>query len=166
MMTGIGSGFLGLAPVPVVSLRRVLVSIAAGAGSLVLPNASIADPLMSGPASGWQWRLAGVIAGPGLSEAMFAHAGETRTLREGQQIDGWTMVAVRPHGVTLKGAGGEKILSPEGLSPDEEAAAASVRAEQNAQVAAMVSADSLKQQREQQAAEAALAEATKQMMAH
>jgi hypothetical protein len=165
MMSGIGCGFLDLAG-RFVSLGRVLVCVVVGAGSLFVPNASVADPLASSPASGWQWRLSGVIVSPGLSEALFTHAGETRTVREGQQIDGWTVAAVRPHGVTLTGAGAEKILSPEGLSPDEEAAAASARAEQTAQAAAAVSAASLKQQRDQQGAEAALADATKQMRAH
>lgn len=161
-----GSGFPRRAAARFLSLGRVLVCVAVGAGPLFAPGAGMADPQPAGPAADWHWRLAGIIVGPGLREALFTHAGETRTVREGQQIDGWTVAAIRPHGATLQGAGGAKILSPEGLSPDEEAAAASVRAEQNAQAAALVAAVSLQQQREQQAAETALTEATKQMTKH
>ncbi len=153
MMSGIGPRISGF----------VLVCIAAAAGSLAVPAASIADPLPADPASGWQWRLTGVVIGPGLSEALFTHAGETRTAKEGQQIDGWTVAAIRPHGVTLKNAGAEKNLSPEGFSPEEAAAAARALAEQAAQADAIVSAASLQQQRDQQVAEAVLIEATKQM---
>ncbi len=160
-----GSGFPGLAA-RLMSLGRVLVCAVVGAGLSFAPGAGRADSQPSGPASDWHWRLAGIIIGPGLREALFTHAGETRTVREGQQIDGWTVAAIRPHGATLQGAGAAKILSPEGLSPDEEAAAAVVRAEQNAQAVALVAAAALQQQREQQAAETALAEATKQMAKH
>ncbi len=166
MMSGIGPNVFSPVSARLARFGRVLVCIAAAAGPLSLPTASIADPLA--PASGWPWRLAGVIIGPGLSEALFTHAGETRTVREGEQIDGWTVAAVRPHGVTLKGGGVEKILSPEGMSADEEALAASARAEEAAKVAAAaaVSAASVQQQREQQAAETSLAEATRQMKTH
>jgi hypothetical protein len=57
----------------------------------------------------------------------------------------------------------DRILSPEETSPAEEAVAAWVRAVEIAKLNDVVDAASLRQQREQQEAEAALAEATKQM---
>ena len=63
----------------------------------------------------WNWRLAGVVVSPDKRQALFMRAGESGTLERltveaGQQIDGWTLVEIRPDGVTLKTRDREQSL--------------------------------------------------------
>jgi hypothetical protein len=117
---------------------------------------AVARPAVADDAA-WNWRLAGVIVGPGVSRALFARDGETSSVAEGRRIDGWTLAAVRPDGVTLAGPAGTRILS---VQAPEAAAGVALRA---GPTAPTVAAAARAQQQDQAAAERALAVATRQM---
>jgi hypothetical protein len=58
-------------------------------------------------------RLAGVIIGPDDKEAFFARDAETsKSVKEGDEIDGWTVTSIEPDRVTLKSDFGEKTVEP------------------------------------------------------
>ncbi len=118
-------------------------------------------PAIAGDATTWRWRLAGVIVGPGVARALFARDGETQSVAAGRQIDGWTVTAIRPDGVTIEGPAGERVLRPEAATP---AAAIDGNARQPAPAAPTVATAARAQRQDQAAAEAALAAATRQMM--
>jgi len=71
-------------------------------------------PMETAPASsGWEWRLAGILVTPSRREALFVQAGRKQPVAEGEAIDGWKLVSIRPGGVTLTNGNAEKNLSPE-----------------------------------------------------
>jgi hypothetical protein len=112
----------------------------------------------------WHWRLAGTLLGPGHRQAVFAQTDATRGVQEGQQIDGWTLVEVRPRQVTLAAHGETRALSMEGYSPEEQAAAARLRAEQGERMDTEAAVNLATQEGEIEAASSALAAATRQMV--
>ncbi len=134
-----------------------------------MPNAAaivlcvLLHPGLSHAESEWHWRLAGTLVGPGHHQAVFAQTGETRAVQEGQQIDGWTLTAVRQRGVTLTSAGVVRSLSMEGYSPEEQEALAQQRAEESQRMNAAVEANLANQERDIDAANNQLAAATQQM---
>jgi hypothetical protein len=111
----------------------------------------------------WHWRLAGTVLGPDQRQAVFAQTGETQAIAEGEQLDGWTLAAIRPGGVTLVAAGVARTLSMEGFSAEEQAAAAQLRAEAIERRNATVRANLATQEHEIEAANTALAAATRRM---
>jgi hypothetical protein len=127
---------------------------------------SAGSALAASPAQ-FGWRLAGVVVGPDVRAALFASAAETRTVTEGEQLDGWTVTAIGRSVVTLERAGEQTNLSLEDLPPEELAEVARARAEEIARaIDAPIAADLQQQQRDQEDGEAALAKATKLMMRH
>jgi hypothetical protein len=123
----------------------------------------------------WYWRLTGTLIGPNRREAVFASTaeartdppldGETRSVKEGDQIEGWTLAAIRPRGVTLTAAGAQATLSLEGFSPEEEAAAARVRAIENERRDTAVRAALARQEKELAVAQTEMLAATRKMQA-
>jgi hypothetical protein len=111
-------------------------------------------------------RLTGIVISPELRVAVFALAGETRTVREGEKIDGWVVTAIRPEGVTVEAEGETKLLVPEALAPAGAEAPPALPAAAQAQKARSVSEALLKQKQDQAAAESALLEATAKMKGH
>jgi hypothetical protein len=111
----------------------------------------------------WHWRLTGTLVGPGLREAMFAQGGETRTVREGREIDGWTLSAVEAGNATLSAGGQIRSLSVDGLdeAASGRAALPSAAAAQAANAAVKRALE--KQSADQKAAETFLHQATKAM---
>jgi hypothetical protein len=63
-------------------------------------------------------RLAGVFVGPNSSEALFAKEGEDAVaVREGGEIDGWTVDTIETDRVVLSSPGGELVLLPTPAEP-------------------------------------------------
>ncbi|HVJ54817.1 MAG TPA: hypothetical protein VM689_20320 [Aliidongia sp.] len=114
------------------------------------------------PASEWRWRLTGTIVGPSLREALFEQGNATRVVREGRQLDGWTVASVQSDSVTLAADGETMSFSPKGLGAGE--ADVGARIEPGAQAERSVQAALSEQQRDQQTAETALSDATRQMI--
>ena len=114
------------------------------------------------PPPAWAWRLSGVVTGPGLSQALFTQGGETRTVGLGARIDGWTLVAVRPHEVTLLRGEQAMTLSQDWVPPAE--ATAIMQERDRAARAASVDAALQQQQTDQAAAETALSDLTRSML--
>jgi hypothetical protein len=114
------------------------------------------------------WRLAGIVVSPGLSEALFVLDSTTRELREGDELDGWTLAAIRASAVTLRRGEAEKTLSLEAQPVEASAAAPAAapiaEAAPPLQSAQAVRAAARAQQKQQTAAESQLAKATKEMM--
>jgi|GEM_PF-4318266 hypothetical protein len=115
------------------------------------------------PKREWHRRLTGIVVTPAVHAALFASAGGTRAVREGEQIDGWTVTAIAADSVTLAAEGETKILRPEALAPDPASEAPSPRPEPRGQWARSVAAALQAQEQDQAAAETALIEATRQM---
>ncbi|HEV2677881.1 MAG TPA: hypothetical protein VGV37_25340 [Aliidongia sp.] len=106
----------------------------------------------------WDWRLAGVIVGPGVSVALFARDRETQRVEAGRQIDGWTVTTIRTDGVTITSAAGERVLHPQA---PETAVGPSLALPPTA----VAPRDAARAQRhDEAAAEAILSDATRQMM--
>lgn len=124
---------------------------------IVLMSAIV--PAIADEATAWNWRLAGVIVGPGVARALFARDGETQSVVAGRQIDGWTLTAIRPDGVTLDSPAGERVLHPEAS-----AAGADAVVRQPSPAAPTVATAARVQRQDQAAAEAVLSDATRQMM--
>jgi hypothetical protein len=108
----------------------------------------------------WDWRLAGVIAGPGVGRALFARDGETRSVAQGGSIDGWTLVAVRGDGVTLEAGQGRRNLLVRAPVP---AVSTDAPATSGVSAASTVASAARAQQQDQAVAERALAIATRMM---
>jgi hypothetical protein len=123
------------------------------------------SPHLPGPVATpeWHWRLAGTVLGPEQRQAVFAQTGETQAIAEGEQLDGWTLAAIRPGGVTLIAAGVARTLRMEGFSAEEQAAAAQLRAEANERRNVTVRANLARQEHEIETANTALAAATSRM---
>ena len=137
----------------------LLVAIAAGvatASEFAYAIPLVAMPIQSAaPQREWTWRLAGVTIGPQRREALFARGAETRTIREGEEIDGWKVSAVNATSVKLTGPDGERTLSPQ---RDAAVAAAGAINEQ-------IRADQRDRKRASQRTETAMQQLTKAMMA-
>ncbi len=135
------------------------------AAALGRDGPTTSNPPDPNPASAplWHWRLAGTLLGAGHRQAVFAQTNETRAVAEGQAIDGWTVLEVHQGGVTLVSRGNKRALRMEGFSPEEQAAAAAVRAEQGRRMDAAAQANLAKQETEIEAASGALAAATHRM---
>ena len=111
----------------------------------------------------WRWHLTGVVIGPALREALFGTENETRVVVLGGQIDGWTLTEIWPGGVTLRNHDQEKRLGADEWLQDDTRAADSLRREREFE-AAQAAAAALEQQRQDQAdAETALGKATAAM---
>jgi hypothetical protein len=117
----------------------------------VLAVVAPAPPPTAASPPEWTWRLAGIMGGPGRREALFIRAGEKRTASEGQEIDGWTLTAVRRDSVTISRADGEKTISPQ----RDVAGATDAR----------IRADEILRRQAAQRGQAAMAQMTKAMMA-
>jgi len=115
------------------------------------------------PRHEWHRRLTGIIISPELRTAVFALEGDTRSVAEGQQIEGWVVTAIRPDGVTIEAAGETRLLTLEAAAPGKAQAKPGPDATQHAQKARSVSEALLKQKSEQAAAESALVAATAKM---
>jgi hypothetical protein len=118
------------------------------------PSPQAAAPpaaVVEAPPPEWNWRLAGLMVGPDRREALFARGSDKRVVPEGEAIDGWTLAAVRPNGVTLAGRGGERTLSPERQTPRE--------------TNARIIAGEAERNSEKKRADAFLMEATQRLMA-
>jgi len=60
-----------------------------------------------------QARLTGIMIGPEAREALFEHAGDKPVaLREGSEIDGWKVAAIRSAEVVLTSEFGEEVVKP------------------------------------------------------
>jgi hypothetical protein len=118
------------------------------------------------PGSPWRRRLTGIILSPQLHEALFEQDGETQVLREGEQLDGWTLAAVGAGQVTLRSAAAEEILTLEAHSNEDAPAPWSTEVERRGQAAHVVDAASARQAAEQALAETQLARATRRMTRH
>jgi len=55
------------------------------------------------------WRLTGIIAGGQVSVAMFFNDDDSKAIRLGMQLDGWTLTEIETTSVTLT-SGDQKIL--------------------------------------------------------
>ena len=108
----------------------------------------------------FEGHLAGIVIAGKLREAIFVEDGATRRLHPGEVIDGWTVAAVEPDAVTLTADGATTRLSP-ARSPTTVAAPAPVIPSRAHQVGDAL----LQQQRDQAAAQSALAAATAKMEA-
>jgi hypothetical protein len=141
-------------------LRRAL---CAGLLGLLLsgPAWSASDGAEARP--DWRWHLTGIVIGPHVQEALFGTENETRVVALGAQLDGWTLTAIRPGGVTLRRQSEEKRLGADEWLPDDVRAADSLRRLQQFEARTAASA-ALEQQRDDQAnAESALTQATEAM---
>jgi hypothetical protein len=114
----------------------------------------------------WGRRLTGIILSPQLHEALFEQDGETQVLREGEQLDGWTLAAVGAGQVTLRSAAAEEIVTLEAHSNGDAPAPWSTEVERRGQAAVVVEAASARQAAEQALAETQLARATRRMTRH
>jgi len=134
----------------------LLVAIAAGAATSELAYAIpvAVAPRSPAPQREWTWRLAGLTIGPQRREALFARGAETRTVSEGEEIDGWKVSAVNATSVQLTGPDGERTLSPQ---RDATAAAAAAINER-------IRADQRDRKRAAQRTETAMQQLTKAMM--
>jgi hypothetical protein len=120
-----------------------------------------AGPAVDTPVPEWHWRLAGIIVGPGLREALFSLNGETRVIREGRELDGWALTGVRANAVTLSAAGQAMTVKVQELT-DGEAMRGSTPVARAAQAAVKAA---LKQQADgERTAVKVLVEATRAMM--
>jgi len=115
------------------------------------------------PRHEWHRRLTGIVISPELRVAVFALDGDTRSVAEGQQIEGWVVTAIRPDGVSIEAAGETRLLALEASAPGKAQAKPGPDATQHAQKARSVSEALLKQKSEQAAAESALVAATAKM---
>jgi hypothetical protein len=73
------------------------------------PVAPIPEP----PAQQWEWRLAGIMVSPSKREALFARDDLKVAVSEGEDIDGWTLVAIAADAVQIEGLGVKRTLRPE-----------------------------------------------------
>jgi hypothetical protein len=138
--------------------------------------ASQADPggaapeqaMVFAPAAGspWRRRLSGIILSPQLHEALFEQDGETQVLREGEQLDGWTLAAVSAGQVTLRSAAAETVVTLDTNANADLPASWRVEVDRRGQAARAVEAASSRQAAEQAVAETQLARATRRMTRH
>jgi hypothetical protein len=127
------------------------------------PNRPDGNPQPASPE--WRWRLTGTLVGSASPIAIFATLGETRSLQEGEKIDGWTLTKISPGAVILTRIHSRRILTLEGFSEEEAAEVARQQAEEAARREANVENDLAKQDQEIAASNDALLAATKQMQA-
>jgi hypothetical protein len=120
------------------------------------------------PATGspWRRRLSGIILSPQLHEALFEQDGETQVLREGEQLDGWTLAAVGAGQVTLRSSAAEEIVALDARPGEDASASWRIEGDQRGQAARAVEAASSRQAAEQAMAETQLARATRRMTRH
>lgn len=107
----------------------------------------------------WSWRLAGTMIASDRREALFVRQGDRLAAGEGQQIDGWTLSAIRPDGVTLVDADAVKTLRPEPLAQDPVAAKAAATRR------AVLATQNQQYRQNEKAAEGLLVAASKRMLA-
>src|ERR1700761_5694784 len=90
--------------------------LSTAAAALLLSAAAQADTAPAQPAAvptaapTLEWRLAGLVVGPDVHEALFSHGSATRTLSLGRQIDGWTLVSIGSGSVVMAGSGQTRVL--------------------------------------------------------
>jgi hypothetical protein len=118
------------------------------------------------PSSPWQRRLAGIVITPRLREALFEQNGDTRVMREGERIDGWTLTDVHPGGVTLRSGGEEETRNLQGVAPGEAQPPQGAQLNKALPAEQEVAAASAKQEAEQAIAEVWLKRATRRMAQH
>jgi hypothetical protein len=69
--------------------------------------------VVESPKRSWDWRLAGIMMSPDKREALFVRDDLRLTVEQGEDIDGWTLVAIGPDNVQIEGEGGKKLLRPQ-----------------------------------------------------
>jgi hypothetical protein len=129
-------------------------------------------PQVAPVASEWPWRLTGTLISPDQRIALFANRdGRTQSVSEGQQIDGWTVVVIRPDSAILTADTGTRTILIGGFPPTDTGAAKVFPNQQEAVAVRDIGVnkdvavrDNLaKQESDHKTAFDALAKATKQM---
>jgi hypothetical protein len=89
------------------------------------PPAAPAPALVVEAKRPWDWRLAGILMSPDRREALFVRDDLRVAVGPGEDIEGWTLVAIGPDAVEIEGEGGKRRLRPQ---PDPTADAAATSA--------------------------------------